>query len=188
MEEGGPCRVPLAHLLPAFSHRYVYDHIGGEHSEVIPELAASVATFAVTTLWLGPCDIVYLWSLLNCFGLNFELWVQKLAEREPLAHIEVSREGLAGHCCSQKAPSHTWSPVRNFLTTTLPAVRTMAHLAGIWPSLPSVPCGTPRAGYVHHALPSLQTSACPSLTMRESWPGILRPGYPRASMTMWKGL
>ena len=25
-------------------------------------------------------DIVYLWSCLNCFGLNFELWVQKLAE------------------------------------------------------------------------------------------------------------
>ena len=25
-------------------------------------------------------DIVYLWSCLNCLGLNFELWVQKLAE------------------------------------------------------------------------------------------------------------
>lgn len=76
------------------SHRYVYDHIGGEHSEVIPELVASVATFAITTLWLGPCDIVYLWSILNCFGLNFELWVQKLAERGPLAQIEVSTRGL----------------------------------------------------------------------------------------------
>ncbi|XP_066101954.1 protein-cysteine N-palmitoyltransferase HHAT-like protein isoform X3 [Saccopteryx bilineata] len=54
--------------------KYVYDHIGGEHSAVIPELVASVATFVVTTLWLGPCDIVYLWSILNCFGLNFELW------------------------------------------------------------------------------------------------------------------
>ena len=58
---------------------------------MIPELAASVATFVVTTLWLGPCDIVYLWSVLNCFGLNFELWVQKLAERGPLAQIEVGR-------------------------------------------------------------------------------------------------
>lgn len=58
---------------------------------MIPELAASVATFIVTTLWLGPCDIVYLWSVLNCFGLNFELWVQKLAEHGPLAQIEVSR-------------------------------------------------------------------------------------------------
>ncbi|XP_010622774.2 protein-cysteine N-palmitoyltransferase HHAT-like protein isoform X4 [Fukomys damarensis] len=70
--------------------KYVYDHIGGAHSAVIPELVASVATFAVTTLWLGPCDIVYLWSVLNCFGLNFELWVQKLAEHKPLAQIEAS--------------------------------------------------------------------------------------------------
>nr|XP_028699835.1 protein-cysteine N-palmitoyltransferase HHAT-like protein isoform X1 [Macaca mulatta] len=70
--------------------KYVYDHIGGEHSAVIPELAATVATFAITTLWLGPCDIVYLWSFLNCFGLNFELWVQKLAEWGPLARIEAS--------------------------------------------------------------------------------------------------
>lgn len=58
---------------------------------MIPELAASIATFVITTLWLGPCDIVYLWSVLNCFGLNFELWVQKLAERGPLAHMEVGR-------------------------------------------------------------------------------------------------
>ncbi|XP_047595262.1 protein-cysteine N-palmitoyltransferase HHAT-like protein isoform X2 [Lutra lutra] len=70
--------------------KYVYDHIGGEHSEVIPELGATVATFAITTLWLGPCDIVYLWSFLNCFGLNFELWAQKLAEWGPLAQIEAS--------------------------------------------------------------------------------------------------
>ncbi|XP_054450713.1 protein-cysteine N-palmitoyltransferase HHAT-like protein isoform X3 [Pteronotus mesoamericanus] len=70
--------------------KYVYDHIGGEHSEVIPELVATVATFAVTTLWLGPCEIVYLWSILNCFGLNFELWVQKLAEWGPVARIEAS--------------------------------------------------------------------------------------------------
>lgn len=60
---------------------------------MIPELVASVATFAITTLWLGPCDIVYLWSFLNCFGLNFELWVQKLAEHGPLAQVEVSRGG-----------------------------------------------------------------------------------------------
>ncbi|KAI4532170.1 hypothetical protein MG293_017435 [Ovis ammon polii] len=70
--------------------KYVYDYIGGEHSAVIPELGATIATFAITTLWLGPCDIVYLWSCLNCFGLNFELWVQKLAELEPLAQIETS--------------------------------------------------------------------------------------------------
>lgn len=53
-----------------------------------------MATFAITTLWLGPCAIVYLWSFLNCFGLNFELWVQKLAEWGPLAQIEVSGKGL----------------------------------------------------------------------------------------------
>lgn len=105
LRKGRPCHVSWARLLPAFSHtaadffshlscRYVYDHIGGEHSAVIPELVATVATFAITSLWLGPCDIVYLWSILNCFGLNFELWVQKLAEWEPLAQIEVSTEGL----------------------------------------------------------------------------------------------
>ena len=105
VEEGCPCSASFARPLPALSHtatgpfshlshRYVYDHIGGEHSAVIPELVATVATFAVTTLWLGPCEIVYLWSILNCFGLNFELWVQKLAEWEPLARIEVSRAGL----------------------------------------------------------------------------------------------
>nr|XP_023476426.1 coiled-coil domain-containing protein 13 isoform X8 [Equus caballus] len=70
--------------------KYVYDHIGGEHSEVIPELGATVATFSITTLWLGPCGIVYLWSFLNCFGLNFELWVQKLVKLGPLAQIEAS--------------------------------------------------------------------------------------------------
>lgn len=90
---GPPCQVScLPTPCGPFSHpscRYVYDHIGGDHSAVIPELAASVATFVVTTLWLGPCDIVYLWSVLNCFGLNFELWVQKLAEHWPLAQMEV---------------------------------------------------------------------------------------------------
>lgn len=83
-----PCSRRLFSRLPC---RYVYDHIGGDHSAVIPELAASVATFVITTLWLGPCDIVYLWSVLNCFGLNFELWAQKLAEHGPLAQIEVGR-------------------------------------------------------------------------------------------------
>lgn len=86
--------VPTLLQVPSliFFCRYVYDHIGGDHSAVIPELAASVATFVVTTLWLGPCDIVYLWSVLNCFGLNFELWVQKLAEHGPLAQFEVGRK------------------------------------------------------------------------------------------------
>lgn len=116
---GCPCRV-LGPPPPALSRRYVYDHIGGEHSAVIPELVASVATFAVTTLWLGPCDIVYLWSVLNCFGLNFELWVQKLAEWGPLARTEVSpgggaplsSEGVQTHA----APSPQLSPPPSWLS------------------------------------------------------------------------
>uniref|UniRef100_F6VVX3 Hedgehog acyltransferase like n=1 Tax=Monodelphis domestica TaxID=13616 RepID=F6VVX3_MONDO len=70
--------------------KYVYDAIGGEHQSVGPELIATLATFAITTLWLGPHHIVYLWSALNCFGLNFELWVQKLAEWGPVAQVESS--------------------------------------------------------------------------------------------------
>lgn len=179
----------FARLLPALSHtpagpfsclscRYVYDHIGGEHSEVIPELGATVATFAITTLWLGPCDIVYLWSFLNCFGLNFELWVQKLAEWGPLAQIEVSGEGLgqglAGslegvHCCSLESSSHTWPPVRNFLTTT-------SWLSGQWlplwvSSTPSVECGHLGQAVLVRPLPSLWSLVFPSLTTKEGCPG-----------------
>lgn len=118
---------------------------------MIPELVATVATFAVTTLWLGPCDTVYLWSCLNCFGLNFELWVQKLAEWGPLARIEVSKEGLGlgclghwrgWHYCSLESSSHTWLPGQNFLTTTpLRVVGAMAPSVGTWPSLPSCRVG-----------------------------------------------
>lgn len=123
--------VPSSHLFC----RYVYDHIGGDHSAVIPELAASVATFVVTTLWLGPCDIVYLWSVLNCFGLNFELWVQKLAECGPLAQIEVSRKiqgwDWLGSVRSQEAVAlllsgvtrHTWSLVQEVLPKPVPPAR-----------------------------------------------------------------
>lgn len=50
---------------------------------------ATIATFAVTTLWLGPCEIVYIWSVFNCFGLNFELWVQKFFQWEPLSKLEA---------------------------------------------------------------------------------------------------
>lgn len=69
--------------------RYVYDHIGENHDNIIKELIATIATFAVTTLWLGPCEIVYIWSVFNCFGLNFELWVQKFFQWEPFAKLEV---------------------------------------------------------------------------------------------------
>ncbi|XP_048366344.1 protein-cysteine N-palmitoyltransferase HHAT-like protein [Sphaerodactylus townsendi] len=69
--------------------KYVYDYIGENHSNILKELLATISTFAVTTLWLGPCEIVYIWSVCNCFGLNFELWVQKFFELETFARIEA---------------------------------------------------------------------------------------------------
>ncbi|KFZ63877.1 Protein-cysteine N-palmitoyltransferase HHAT-like, partial [Antrostomus carolinensis] len=68
--------------------KYVYDHIGENHDNIMKELMATIATFAVTTLWLGPCEIVYIWSIFNCFGLNFELWVQKFFQQGPFAKLE----------------------------------------------------------------------------------------------------
>ncbi|XP_064906385.1 protein-cysteine N-palmitoyltransferase HHAT-like protein isoform X6 [Columba livia] len=69
--------------------KYVYDHLGENHDNIMKELIATIATFAVTTLWLGPCEIVYIWSVFNCFGLNFELWVQKFFQLEPFAKLEA---------------------------------------------------------------------------------------------------
>ncbi|XP_030045760.1 protein-cysteine N-palmitoyltransferase HHAT-like protein [Microcaecilia unicolor] len=68
--------------------KYVYDFLGENHDDITKELKATVSTFAVTTLWLGPCEIVYIWSFFNCFGLNFELWVQKFFQMKPFARIE----------------------------------------------------------------------------------------------------
>uniref|UniRef100_A0A8B9SH27 Hedgehog acyltransferase like n=1 Tax=Anas platyrhynchos TaxID=8839 RepID=A0A8B9SH27_ANAPL len=58
--------------------KYVYDHIGENHDNIIKELIATIATF-----------IVYIWSVFNCFGLNFELWVQKFFQWEPFAKLEA---------------------------------------------------------------------------------------------------
>ncbi|XP_034985909.1 protein-cysteine N-palmitoyltransferase HHAT-like protein [Zootoca vivipara] len=69
--------------------KYVYDYIGGNHDNILKELVATIATFLVTTLWLGPCEIVYIWSICNCFGLNFELWVQQFFQLKPFAAIEA---------------------------------------------------------------------------------------------------
>lgn len=74
--------------------RYVYDYIGGDHDRIFKELLATVCTFAVTTLWLGPCEMVYIWSFFNCFGLNFELWVAKLFSLPPFSTIEVRNDGM----------------------------------------------------------------------------------------------
>lgn len=116
---------------------------------MIPELAASVATFLVTTLWLGPCDIVYLWSVLNCFGLNFELWVQKLAECGPLAQIEVGGKiqgwDWLGSIRSQEAVAlllsgvtrHAWSLVQKVLPKPVPSARVELHPVQTWVSLAS---------------------------------------------------
>ncbi|KAG8428902.1 hypothetical protein GDO86_018942, partial [Hymenochirus boettgeri] len=68
---------------------YVYDFIGEGHDNIKKELIATVSTFLITTLWLGPCEIVYIWSVCNCFGLNLELWVQKFFQLGPFARLEA---------------------------------------------------------------------------------------------------
>ncbi|KAM6918827.1 protein-cysteine N-palmitoyltransferase HHAT-like protein isoform 1-T1 [Xenentodon cancila] len=68
--------------------RYVYDYIGEDHDKIFKELLATICTFAITTLWLGPCELVYIWSFFNCFGLNFELWVAKFFSLPPFSVIE----------------------------------------------------------------------------------------------------
>uniref|UniRef100_A0A665X9Z7 Protein-cysteine N-palmitoyltransferase HHAT-like protein n=1 Tax=Echeneis naucrates TaxID=173247 RepID=A0A665X9Z7_ECHNA len=75
---------------------YVYDYIGGDHDKIFKELLATICTFAITTLWLGPCELVYIWSFFNCFGLNFELWVAKLFSFPPFSTIE----GVMGEAMS----------------------------------------------------------------------------------------
>ncbi|KAG8443480.1 hypothetical protein GDO86_012032, partial [Hymenochirus boettgeri] len=69
--------------------KYVYDFIGEGHDNIKKELIATVSTFLITTLWLGPCEIVYIWSVCNCFGLNLELWVQKFFQLGPFARLEA---------------------------------------------------------------------------------------------------
>ncbi|XP_010765452.1 hedgehog acyltransferase like, b [Notothenia coriiceps] len=69
--------------------KYVYDHLGGKHENVVEELVASLCTFGVTILWLGPCEVVLVWAFFNCFGLNFELWTAKFFAMEPFASLEI---------------------------------------------------------------------------------------------------
>lgn len=67
----------------------MYDYLGGKHDNVVEELVATLCTFGVTILWLGPCQVVLIWAFFNCFGLNFELWTAKLFSMEPFASFEV---------------------------------------------------------------------------------------------------
>uniref|UniRef100_A0A3Q1HQ86 Hedgehog acyltransferase like, a n=1 Tax=Anabas testudineus TaxID=64144 RepID=A0A3Q1HQ86_ANATE len=78
--------------------KYVYDYIGGNHDKIFKELLATTCTFAITTLWLGPCELVYIWSFFNCFGLNFELWVAKFFSLPPFSTIE----GAMGEAMSRR--------------------------------------------------------------------------------------
>ncbi|XP_012671738.1 hedgehog acyltransferase like, b [Clupea harengus] len=70
--------------------KYVYNYLGGKHENVLEELIATLCTYGVTLLWLGPGWVVLLWAFLNCFGLNFELWTTQLFAMEPFASIEMS--------------------------------------------------------------------------------------------------
>ncbi|XP_061522469.1 hedgehog acyltransferase like, b isoform X1 [Phycodurus eques] len=68
--------------------KYVYNRLGGKHDDVLAELVATLCTYAVTVLWLGPCKVVLVWAFFNCFGLNCELWAAKFFSMEPFASFE----------------------------------------------------------------------------------------------------
>ncbi|XP_052399016.1 protein-cysteine N-palmitoyltransferase HHAT-like protein isoform X1 [Carassius gibelio] len=73
-----------------FLCNYVYNYLGGKHDNVLDELIASLCTFGITALWLGPSWVVFIWAFLNCFGLNFELWTTKFFTMEPFISIEMA--------------------------------------------------------------------------------------------------
>lgn len=70
--------------------KYVYNYLGGKHDSALEELTATLCTYGVTLLWLGPGWVVLLWAFLNCFGLNLELWVTTFFSMEPFVSIEMS--------------------------------------------------------------------------------------------------
>ncbi|XP_052373550.1 hedgehog acyltransferase like, b [Oncorhynchus keta] len=70
--------------------KYVYNYLGGKHDTVWDEAIATLCTFGITVLWLGPCQVVFIWAFFNCFGLNFELWTAKFVCMEPFASIEMA--------------------------------------------------------------------------------------------------
>ncbi|XP_006795191.1 hedgehog acyltransferase like, b [Neolamprologus brichardi] len=70
--------------------KYVYNYLGGKHENMVEELVATLCTFGITILWLGPCQVVLVWAFLNCFGLNFELWTAKFFSVEPFSSFEMA--------------------------------------------------------------------------------------------------
>uniref|UniRef100_A0AAY4AU46 Uncharacterized protein n=1 Tax=Denticeps clupeoides TaxID=299321 RepID=A0AAY4AU46_9TELE len=70
--------------------KYVYNYLGGKHDNVLDELVATLCTFGITSLWLGPGWGVFIWAFLNCFGLNLELWTTKLFSMEPFFSVEMA--------------------------------------------------------------------------------------------------
>lgn len=81
--------VKLQHSVESELCRYVYNYLGGKHDNVLDELVASLCTYGITALWLGPGWVVLIWAFFNCFGLNFELWMAKFFSMEPFFTIEV---------------------------------------------------------------------------------------------------
>lgn len=68
----------------------MYNYLGGKHENVVEELLATLCTFGVTIVWLGPSEEVLFWAFLNCFGLNFELWAAKFFSMEPFSSFEMA--------------------------------------------------------------------------------------------------
>uniref|UniRef100_A0A4W4GRX7 Hedgehog acyltransferase like, a n=1 Tax=Electrophorus electricus TaxID=8005 RepID=A0A4W4GRX7_ELEEL len=70
--------------------KYVYNHLGGQHNNVLDELVASLCTYGIIALWLGPSWGIFIWAFFNCFGLNFEMWMAKFFSTEPFVSIEMA--------------------------------------------------------------------------------------------------
>ncbi|TRZ00390.1 hypothetical protein DNTS_013054 [Danionella cerebrum] len=73
-----------------FLCKYVYNYLGGKHDNIVDELIASLCTYGITALWLGPSWVVFIWAFFNCFGLNFEMWTAKFFTMEPFISIEMA--------------------------------------------------------------------------------------------------
>ena len=99
----------------------MYNHLGGNHCDVLKELVATLCTYSLTVLWLGPCPVVLLWASLNCLGLNLELWTAKLFSMEPLASFEVGRSSNGGH-------TFEWYPCFSLIWQLVARRRTDKHL------------------------------------------------------------